>query len=301
MADPATIGRVAGLEAHLRRHIRGQDQVLPRIASALSRGILGLTSPDRPRASLFLVGPTGTGKSETFACATHYLLGPDSLVVFDMSEYQDRSAAAKLLGESRDDPGLLGLALVSKPEAGVLFDEVEKAHPLVFDLFLQILWRGQATLATGETVQFGRHFVGFTSNLGSAEAMRMHHSRFTSVEHAVLRVVERTLRPELVGRLDEKCVFARLDQRVQSEICNLEVAREISRLGQLGYDVQVSPEAMDLLLREGFHPLYGARPLRKTIERLVQNAIVESLKSRGFADGLLVPDGATPRLVIRSS
>jgi ATP-dependent Clp protease ATP-binding subunit ClpA len=276
-----------GLESHLRAHIRGQDHLIGRVAAVFLRGELGLASPERPRGSFLFVGPTGTGKSMTFDRAVNYVFGPGSLVVFDMSEYQDKSAVNKLLGEDRADVGLLGRALMATQRGGVLFDELEKAHPLVMDLFLQILWDGRITVATGETFRFANYYVGFTSNIGAADAMRMRQSRFASVEQAVMRSVEYALRPELVGRLDEKLVFARLTPEVQREICALEVAREGARLRGLGYDLEISREAIEFLHREGFHPLHGARPMRAAVERHLQQAVVDSLIARGFACGLL--------------
>jgi len=292
------IAHLRGLEAHLRARIRGQDHVLPRIAAAFCRGALHLTAPERPRASLLLVGPTGTGKSEVFACATDYAFGPGSLVTFDMSEYQDKSAANKLLGQDRGDPGLLGRALLHLPAGGLLFDEIEKAHPLVMDLFLQILWRGCITVATGRTFTFGGYVVGFASNIGAADAIRMEHSRFASIEQATLCRVEQSLRPELVGRLDEKLVFARLGPAVQEEICALEVTRETDRLRGLGYDLVVSREALEFLVREGFHPHLGVRMMRKTVERHIQDAVTRELFQSGSASGIVRVDHAARRLMI---
>jgi ATP-dependent Clp protease ATP-binding subunit ClpA len=290
------IAHLRGLEAHLRRRIRGQDHVLPRIAAAFARGALGISSPDRPRASFLLVGPTGTGKTETFACATDYVCGPGHLVTFDMSEYHDRAAINKLLGENRDDPGLLGRALLAAEAGGVLFDEIEKAHPLVLDLFLQILWHGRVTVATGQVLRFGGHFVGFTSNIGAADAMRMERSRLPSIEQAVLRRVEQELRPELVGRIGEKLVFTRLTPEVQREICALEVARETARLRAGGFELEVTPGATEFLLREGFHPQLGARPLRQTVERQLQDAVVRGLFTAGSGAGRVVFDAAANAL-----
>lgn len=298
MAESGHIARLAGLESHLRTRIRGQDHVLPRVAAAFARGSLGLTSPDRPRGSFLFVGPTGTGKTETFLCATEYVFGAGHLVSFDMSEYHDRSAVNKLLGENRNDIGLLGRALTSVKSGGILFDEIEKAHPLVLDLFLQILWQGRVTVATGEVFRFGDYFVGFTSNIGAAEAMRMEHSRLASVEHATLRRVEQELRPELVGRLDEKLVFVRLGPEVQREICALEVARETARLRTVGFDLEVSREALEFLMREGFHPHLGARPLRKTVEQQLQDAIVRDLLESGLGCGQIECCKRTYRLAI---
>ncbi len=292
------IAHLRGLEAHLRGHIRGQDHLLTRIAAVFCRGALGLAAPDRPQGSLLLVGPTGTGKSEAFTCATEYVFGSGHLVTFDMSEYQDKTAVNKLLGEDRSDPGLLGRALQNLPSGGLLFDEIEKAHPLVMDLFLQVLWRGCITVATGQTYSFGHYVVGLTSNIGAADAMRMEHSRFATIEQATLRRIEQTLRPELVGRLDEKLVFARLGPSVQEEICVLEVQRETARLRGLGHDLVVSREALEFLVREGFHPQLGARPLRKTVERQLQDAVVRSLFARGLASGSVEADVSQRRLQI---
>jgi len=292
------IAHLRGLEAHLRARIRGQDHLLPRLAAAFCRGALRLTDPQRPLASLLLVGPTGTGKSEAFALATAQVFGPDRLATFDLSEYQDASAVNKLLGENRSDPGLLGRVLERHPTGGLLFDEIEKAHSLVLDLFLQVLWRGCVTVATGRTFTFGGHVLGFTSNVGAAETMRMDHSRFASVEQATLRRVGQTLRPEFVARLDEQLVFARLGPDVQREICALEVRRETERLRGLGYDLDLSREALEFLVREGFHPQLGARPLRKTVERQLQNAVMRQLFSHGTVAGCLVIDQSVGCLVV---
>jgi ATP-dependent Clp protease ATP-binding subunit ClpB len=180
----------------------------------------------------------------------------------------------------------------------LLFDELEKAHPLVLDLFLQMLWHGRITVATGEKFHLGNHYVVFTSNIGSAEAMRMERSSFASVEHAVLRRVEQTLRPELVGRIEEKIVFARLTSDVQREICALEVAKETARLRGLGFDLEVTREALEFLVREGYDPRLGARPMRRAVERHLQDSVVRSLFAIGCGQGKVVPDHESRRLVI---
>jgi ATP-dependent Clp protease ATP-binding subunit ClpA len=294
------LAHLRGLEGHLRAAIRGQDHLVPVIASAFCRAALGLSTSERPRASLLLVGPTGTGKSEIFALATTYVYGADRLLTFDMSEYQHESAVNKLLGENHADPGLLGRALLTAPNGGILFDEIEKAHPRVLDLFLQLLWRGMITVATGQTFRMGDYVLGFTSNIGAVESMRMAYSRFPAIEQATLRRVEQTLRPELIGRFDEKLVFARLNSDVQREICALEVARETARLRGAGYDLEVSSEALEFLVREGFHPHLGARSVRKTVERYLQNAVMQHVFATGSGSGNVVPDRARSRLIFES-
>jgi ATP-dependent Clp protease ATP-binding subunit ClpC len=298
MADAARIAHLRGLEAHLCARIRGQDHLMPAVASAFCRAALALAAPDRPRASMLFVGPTGTGKSETFACAVDYVYGGGRLATIDMSEYQDRSAVNKLIGEDRGDAGLLGRTLGSLSSGGLLFDEIEKAYPAVMDLFLQMLWRGCITVATGQTFHLGEFVIGFSSNIGAAEAMRMTHSKFSSVEQATLRRVEQTLRPEFVSRLDAALVFSRLSPKVQREICALEVEREITRLRRSGYDLQVSQGAIEFLIREGFHPHLGARPLRKAVERHLQDAIVRDLFATGCGRGPVLFDGNANNLVV---
>lgn len=298
MSDPKRIERLRELESHLLGRIRGQDLVIPKLAGVFCRAALGLTSPERPAGSMLMVGPTGTGKSESFGCACEYVFGPGHLIVVDLSEYQEEGAVVKLLGENRQDAGLLAGALGRTESGGILFDEIEKAHPHVLDLFLQILWRGCFTDATGREHKLNRYVLGFTSNIGANEAIRMSSASAVAQEQSILRRVSEQLRPEFLGRLDEKLVFRRLGLDVQREICDLEVARELSRLRELGYQIEVSAEAREFLVREGFDRLRGARPLRKAVERQLQNAVVDGLLRTGISIGVVVPDTGGNRLVI---
>lgn len=301
MAEPATIARLRGLEAHLRTRIVEQDHVLSRVAGVFSRGELGVADPALPRGSLLLAGPTGTGKSETFITAVDYAFGPGHLVTFDMSEYQDRTAVLKFLGEDRNDPGLLGRALLAHPHGALFFDEMEKAHAPLLSVFLQMLWDGRITVATGQTFSLSSYYLGFGTNLGGAEAMRMERSKFSSVEQTVLGRLRSSLAPEFLGRIDEIMVFQRLSPDAQRRICALMVQRETERLKSLGYDLAVSREALEFLVQEGFHPQHGARRLRKTVERQLQDAVVQSLCAAGNACGWVGVDTQGPRLVIHRS
>jgi len=298
MADAERLALLRGLEPHLRLQILGQERVVARAASALVRAEMDLTPPNRPRGSFLLVGPTGTGKTELTLSFTRYLLGPDRLHRFDLSEYQNQSSVEKLLGADRSDPGLLGRALAASPRGTLLFDEMEKAHPLVLDLFLQMLDAARITVATGETHNLAEWYVVFTSNIGSAEAMRMERSGPASIEAAVLRRVTQTLRPELVGRIEEKLVFSRLSPEVQREICALLVTRETARLRGLGHDLEISREALEFLVREGYDPYLGARPMRRAVERHLQEAVVRCLLAAGCARGqVMVGAGGASLLV----
>jgi ATP-dependent Clp protease ATP-binding subunit ClpA len=298
VSEPKLVERLRGLESHLLGKIRGQDLVLPKLAGVFCRAALGLTSPERPAGSVLMVGPTGTGKSESFGCACEYVFGPGHLIIIDLSEYQEEGAVAKLLGENRQDAGLLAGALGRTGSGGILFDEIEKAHPHVLDLFLQILWRGCFTDATGREHKLNRYVLGFTSNIGAQEAIRMTSASAVAQEQSILRRVSEQLRPEFLGRLDEQLVFRRLGPNVQREICDLEINRELSRIEKLGYQIEVSDEAREFLVREGFDRLLGARPLRKAVERQLQNAVVDSLLRTGISIGEVVPDTGRSRLVI---
>ena len=290
MADAARIAHLQGLEAHLRTQLRGQDHVIARAAAVFTRGELGLARPDRPRGVLLAVGPTGTGKTELVLLAARYLFGEDRVRRFDLSEYQRTDAVERLLGADGADAGAVGRAAVGATPRVWLFDELEKAHPKVLDLFIQMLEPGHITLASGEVVSLKNDYIAFTSNIGASEAMRMARSGMASIEQAVLRRVAEALRPEILARVPDKLVFARLAPDVQREIAGLHLANEVARLKSVGFDLEVSSEALEFLIREGFHPELGARPLRQTIERQLQNAVVRGLFTCGSGAGRVVFD-----------
>jgi ATP-dependent Clp protease ATP-binding subunit ClpA len=193
-----------------------------------------------------------------------------------MSEFQNQSSVALLLGNSASDTGMLGRALDKNSRGTLLFDEMEKAHPLVLDLFLQILDAGRITLANGETKSLNNYYIVFTSNIGASEAMRMESSAFASIERTVLRRVDQVLRPELVARINEKLVFNRLPYAIQREICELMIGRESERLSRQGHHLFVNPATVEALVREGFHRTLGARPMRNTVDRYLQEMVAAS-------------------------
>ena len=286
------------LPAHLDQEIKGQAHVLGRVCSVLTRGELGLAHPRRPKGSFLFVGPTGVGKTELTNVFTNYLFAGATPIRFDMSEYQLQKSVDKLIGENAQDSGLLGRALRGVTGGTLLFDEVEKAHTLVLDLFLQILEDARITLATGEVLAFHGFYIVFTSNIGSAEAMRMESAPFASIERTVLSRVNQALRPELVGRVTDKVVFGRLDFVTQRAICEAMIAAELTRLRALGYHLEVTSAAVEFLIRLGYHKTLGARPMRGVVERCLQDAIAISVLGRGPRSGRIVPDASAQKLIL---
>ena len=293
--------RLRFLRARMESGIRGQGHLMERVASVLVRGELGFAHPDRPKGSFLFVGPTGVGKTELTQVFTAHLFDGRKPVRFDMSEYQNQSSVEKLIGYAAGEIGLLGRALQGVEEGTLLFDEIEKAHPLVLDLFLQILDDASITLASGERKNLSRFYVVFTSNIGSSEVMRMTSAPMATVERTVLNRVGQQLRPELVGRITEKIVFARLQFETQREICELMIAREQARLHRLGYSVETTPDAVEFLIRRGYHKTLGARPMRATVERFHQDAITQSLLHNDGGCGRLAVASEQDRLTFKSA
>jgi ATP-dependent Clp protease ATP-binding subunit ClpA len=265
------------LEAYLHEQIRGQDHVIPRVVSALHRGELGLTSIGRPRSSFLLLGPTGVGKTELTIAFTRYLFGDDKLFRFDMSEYQTQESLGVLLGARVGEVGLLGMARAKSAMGTLLFDEIEKAHPRVLDLFLQILDAARVTMASGETLDLSGFYIVFTSNIAASEILNLQHSSFTTMERHVLAKAQQSLRPELYARVAEKLVFNRLSYEVQMEIARLQIGRELSFLRDKGFHLTAGHAVVSFLMQRGFHPRLGARPLRDTIEKHLRSAVADAL------------------------
>ena len=269
--------RLRPLQNYLNDRIRGQDHVIPRVVSLLERGELGLTTPNRPRGSFLFLGPTGVGKTELALAFTEYVLGKEKLFRFDMSEYQTQGSLRVLLGSRVGETGLLGIALAKSVTGTLLFDEIEKAHPRVLDLFLQILDAARVTMASGEALDLSGFYIVFTSNIAAAEIINLQHSSFATMERHVLAKAQRTLRPELYARITEKLVFNRLSYDVQMEIARLHIGRELSFLRDKGFGLTLGHSVVSFLMQRGFHPRLGARPLRDTIEKYLRGAVADAL------------------------
>jgi len=296
--DSNKLTKLQELDVLLPREIRGQAHTIPRIISAVRRGELGLTKPSRPRGSFLLLGPTGGGKTETVVVATNHVFGEGKLFRFDMSEFQNQEALGLLLGARLGEIGYLGAVRDRASEGSLLFDEAEKAHPRVLDILLQLLDAARLTVATGQTLDFSGFYVWLTSNIGSAELMSLQHSNEATLERHVLTRAQQALRPEIFARVNEKLVFHRLSYEHQLEIAEKFLSREIEFLAVRGHKVELDKTALPFLVRKGFHPKLGARPMRDAVEKLVGDAVTECLLAGRPACGILAHDELHDRLSI---
>ncbi|MRR11940.1 ATP-dependent Clp protease ATP-binding subunit [bacterium] len=294
--DSHKLTNLQELDVLLPREIRGQSHTIPRIVSAVRRGELGLTKPSRPRGSFLLLGPTGVGKTETVVVTTNHVFGDGKLFRFDMSEFQNQEALGLLLGARLGEIGYLGAVRERAAEGSLLFDEAEKAHPRVLDILLQLLDAARLTVATGQTLDFSGFYVWLTSNIGSAELMSLQHSNEATLERHVLTRAQQALRPEIFARVNEKLVFHRLSYEHQLEIAEKFLSREIEFLAARGHRIELDKTALPFLVRKGFHPKLGARPMRDAVEKLVGDAVAECLLAGRPACGILAHDELHDRL-----
>ena len=297
--DATKLTKLHELTALLPREIRGQSHTLPRILSAVRRGELGLTKPSRPRGSFLLLGPTGVGKTETVVVTTNQIFGPGQLFRFDMSEFQNQEALGLLLGARLGEVGYLGGVRERAAEGSLLFDEAEKAHPRVLDILLQLLDAARITVASGQTLDFSGFYIWLTSNIGSAELMSLQHSNDATLERHVLTRAQQTLRPEIFARVNEKLVFHRLSYEHQLEIAEKFLVKEIEFLKAREHKLELDQTVLPFLVRKGFHPKLGARPMRDAVEKLVGDAVAECLLNVRQACGLLAVDDTHDRLTVR--
>jgi ATP-dependent Clp protease ATP-binding subunit ClpA len=294
------IRRLAELETLLPREIRGQAHVIQPVLSVARRGQLRLTKPGRPRGSFLALGPTGVGKTELIIVFTRVLFGLESLFRFDMSEFQTQDSLGLLLGSNSKETGMLGNVRRKSATGVLLFDEAEKAHPRILDILLQLLDAARLTLATGETLDFSDYYVWLTSNLGSAELMTLQHSSEATLERHVLTCAERSLRPEIFARIDEKLVFHRLAYDQQLEVAAKFLLSEVTFLQEQGHRLEVADEVLPLLVRKGFHPKLGMRPMRHAVETLVGDAVASELLVGRDGSGRLAVAECGERLAVQA-
>src|SRR5947208_5738095 len=273
--------RLMKLEEELHGRIVGQEEAVSAVAEAVRRSRAGLGDPSRPVGSFLFLGPTGVGKTELARALAEVLFGDESLMVrFDMSEFQERHTVSRLVGAppgyvGYEEAGQLTEQVRRRPYSVLLFDEIEKAHPDVFNILLQIMDDGRLTDAQGRTVDFKHTVVIMTSNLGAARIQdyARRGESFEELKAELMEVLRGSFRPEFINRIDEIIVFRALTDEQLGEITKLLLDRLARRLHAQGIEVGFTDEAIELIAHEGFDPEFGARPLRRTIQRLVENEL----------------------------
>lgn len=294
MSTMTDIERLKALPKFLSERIIGQARVVQPFVRGLQRGELGLTNSKRPKGKYLFLGPTGVGKTELTLLACEYLYRDvdKHCIRLDMSEYQTQDTLRLLLGQNEHSTGLLGMMHRRTEGEGILlFDEIEKAHPRITDIFLQILDAGRVTVATGEILNFSKFFIVATSNIGAAQLMKVRKSDQATIERFIRTRAEAELRPEVVGRFDDVMVFNKLDYDGLLEIGDLMLRGELARMGEAGYELAADAEVVKFITGKGMSPDLGARPMRKTVEDSVQSAVGLNLLEGGAGSGRLVVDG----------
>jgi ATP-dependent Clp protease ATP-binding subunit ClpC len=296
--------RLLHIEEELKKRIVGQDEAIEVVARAIRRARAGLKDPRRPIGSFIFLGPTGVGKTELTRALAEFLFGTEeALIRLDMSEFMERHTVARLVGAppgyvGYEDAGQLTEAVRRRPFSIVVFDEVEKAHPEIFNILLQVMEEGNLTDARGRRVDFRNTIVIMTSNIG-AETIRRGGLGFSlpsdrgreaeldykEMSQRLQEELKRTFRPEFLNRLDAVVVFRALGPEQVAQIVDLEIEKVADRLKEQEIRLEVSPTARDLLAREGYSPEYGARPLRRVIQRRVEDPLSDAMLAGRFAAG----------------
>ena len=265
------------MEEALKKRVVGQEAAIEAIASCIRRSRTGLSDPNRPSGSFIFVGPTGVGKTELAKSLAWFLFDDENAMVrVDMSEYMEKHAVARLIGAppgyvGYEEGGQLTEAVRRKPYAVVLFDEIEKAHGDVFNVLLQLLDDGRLTDSQGRVVNFKNTIVIMTSNIGTAEVAAMDDQK--EIDNHIQDALRRHFRPEFLNRIDDIVVFRRLDINDLKKVVDIQVATLAERLKAKGIELKLTDKAKDLLGRQGYDPVYGARPLKRVIQKLLQDPI----------------------------
>ncbi|GHF58522.1 ATPase AAA [Kitasatospora xanthocidica] len=296
--------RLLKLEDHLHERVIGQDEAVTAVAQAVRRGRAGMGDPDRPTGSFLFLGPTGVGKTELAKALAALLFGdPDRMIRFDMSEFQEKHTVSRLVGSppgyvGYDEAGQLTEAVRRKPYSVLLFDEVEKAHPDVFNLLLQVLDDGRLTDSQGRTVDFRNTVVIMTSNIGSQRILD-HSGDVDGIRDDLMRDLRQQFRPEFLNRIDEVIVFHALTRKDLVSVVDLLLERSRRRLRAQDVRLEVTEAAKEFLVNRGYQPEFGARPLRRTIQSELDNRISNLLLDGSVREGdTLIADVSEGELVV---
>ena len=280
------------LEAALHERVVGQDEAVTAVANAVRRARAGLADPNRPNGSFLFLGPTGVGKTELCRALAEVLFDTeDAMVRLDMSEYMEKHTVARLIGAppgyvGYEEGGQLTERIRRRPYSLILLDEIEKAHPDVFNILLQVLDDGRLTDGHGRTVDFRNAVLVMTSNLGSSRVQMLSSAgREGEIRDAVMEEVERQFRPEFINRIDDVVVFSSLKKEDMAAIAEIQLERLRSRLEDQDLHLQVDPQALEALVEQGYDPVFGARPLKRAIQRSLENPLSAALLEGRFGPG----------------
>ncbi len=286
--------KLVHLEEHLHERVIGQDEAVKAVANAIIRARAGIKDPNRPIGSFIFLGPTGVGKTELARTLAEFLFDDEkNMIRLDMSEYMEKHAVAKLIGAppgyvGYEEGGQLTEAVRRKPYSVVLLDEIEKAHPDVFNILLQILEDGRLTDSHGRTVNFKNTVIIMTSNLGSEYIIDYYEKKGTSYDEMksmVMDILKRSFRPEFLNRVDEIVVFHSLSKEDIINIARLQLKYLANRIRERGLILEFTDKAVELLAEKGYDINYGARPLRRTIQNLVETPLAKEIIKGNFKDG----------------
>ena len=283
------------MEAKLHERVVGQDEAIVAVADAIRRSRAGLSDPNRPLGSFLFLGPTGVGKTELCKALAGFLFDSEEhMIRVDMSEFMEKHSVSRLIGAppgyvGYDEGGYLTEAVRRKPYSVLLLDEVEKAHPDVFNVLLQVLDDGRLTDGQGRTVDFKNTVIVMTSNLGSHLIMQMAGQGSEAIRDAVWAEVKQHFRPEFLNRIDETVVFHALDRKHIEDIARIQLRVLDDRLAKLEMKLEVSPEALAELAKVGFDPVFGARPLKRAIQQRIENPVSKLILQGKFGPKDVIP------------
>ena len=286
--------KMIAMEEKLHERVIGQDEAVEAVANAVRRSRAGLSDPNRPSGSFLFLGPTGVGKTELTKSLANFLFdSEDAIVRIDMSEYMEKHSVSRLVGAppgyvGYEEGGALTEAVRRKPYSVILFDEVEKAHPDVFNILLQVLDDGRLTDSQGRVVDFKNTVIIMTSNLGSHKIQEMVGESYESIKAEVMEAVGQHFRPEFVNRIDEIVVFHPLGMSQMSGIAAIQLDRLRQRLQERELDIELSADAMNKLVAVGYDPVYGARPLKRAIQQEIENPLSLKLLAGDFVAGDII-------------
>ena len=294
-------GKLLHMEEALKARVVGQDEAIAAVSQAVRRARAGLQDPNRPMGSFLFLGPTGVGKTELTKALAAFLFDDErAMVRIDMSEYMERHSVARLIGAppgyvGYEEGGSLTEAVRRRPYQVILFDEVEKAHPDVFNVLLQVLDDGRLTDGQGRTVDFRNTLIVLTSNLGSEYLATLPESATVDAVRAqVMETVRATFRPEFLNRLDEILLFRRLSREDMVGIVDIQLRQLQKLLDERKVSLQIDAEAKKWLADAGYDPVYGARPLKRVIQRELQNPLAEKILAGEIRDGDTIEVTASP-------